>query len=351
VHCDINTRFGVSIEEVAVAVAEHQSQEAPAVPAPRVSVLMPVYNGAAFLEEAVASVLRQSFADFELIVVDDGSTDRTPEILARLAAADARVRVLRKANSGISLTLNVGLEAARGTWIARLDADDLMLPERLQRQLAFIENAPDLVAAGSYYEHINAEGEARGILYPLPRTREELAAILAAEEPLTFTHPTMIYRRDAVLAVGGYDPAFEPCEDAALFSRLLAAGGVILIQPEVLTRYRVHAGSISSRKMAQQFVTLRFIYRNFYAARQGRPVLSFEAYREEQQQRPLTARLQTRLLLASEYCYRAYSAARVEGRRWSAVFYLALASSLRPQKALRRGLRGVRAKFVPVSAP
>jgi glycosyltransferase involved in cell wall biosynthesis len=339
------TSVGCQAKEAAVVDFDGIS-EASAV-RPRVSVVMPVYNGAVFLEAAVASVLAQSCPDFELVVVDDGSTDETPAILAQLAEGDARIRLLRKPNSGISDTLNAGIEAARGEWIARLDADDLMLPQRLERQLAFVDADPDLVAAGSYYEHINAAGELRGVLHPLPRNRAELERFLAAGEPLAFTHPTMIYRRDLARAIGGYDRAFEPCEDGHFFARMLASGGLILIQPEVLTRYRVHPGSISSRKMAQQFTMQRFIYHNFYAERAGRPPLTYEAYLAREQGRPVMDRLRTRLALASEYCYRAYTAARVEGRQAKAAVYLAAASSLRPKKALRRGLRGLMARVVP----
>src|SRR5262245_7465842 len=98
---------------------------------PRVSVVMPVYNGGAYLDAAIASVLAQSVGDFELIIVDDGSTDRTAEIIASHARRDSRIHSFAQANAGISEALNAGLAAARAPWIARLDADDLMLPVRL----------------------------------------------------------------------------------------------------------------------------------------------------------------------------------------------------------------------------
>lgn len=314
---------------------------------PSVSVLMPVYNGASFLEASLQSVLAQSWRDFELVVVDDGSTDESPAMLARFAASDPRIRVIRQTNGGISRALNAGLAAARGDWIARLDSDDLMLPNRLERQLAFVRAEPDAVAAGSYYEIIDGAGAVRGLLHPLPRSRAELARLLASRDPLTFTHPTMIYRRAAALDAGGYVSALEPCEDVALFARMLAAGGIILIQPEVLTRYRVHAGSISSRKTVEQFLMRNFIYHNFHAARDGAPTLSYDEYLAWQRARPLTRRLGTRMALASEFFYRRYTAARVEGRTGRALACLAMASAFRPYKALRRGLRGLVARVVP----
>jgi glycosyltransferase involved in cell wall biosynthesis len=326
-------------------MTEPASQDATtAAPVPKISVLMPVYNGAAFVKESIESVLAQSFTDFELVVVDDGSIDATPTILAEMAARDARMRVVTKANSGISETLNVGLEATRAPWIARLDADDLMLPQRLERQWDFVTTQPDIVAAGSYFTVIDRDSMPRDTHFPLPRTREELAERLAQRETLTFTHPTMIYLRDVVRCLGGYRKEFEPCEDADLFARMLAEGGTILIQPEVLTWYRVHPGSISSRKMTEQFTTLRYIYHNFYAVRDGGTAISREAFEELRARRSVREKLAERLMLTSEYFYRAYTAAKVEGRTVKALACLGFACLFRPQKAVRRFLRSLAAR-------
>ena len=309
--------------------------------APRVSVVMPIYNGAAYLAESIETVLAQTMPDFELILVDDGSTDATPEIIARYAARDARIVPLAKANSGISDTLNQGLAAARAEWIARLDSDDLMLPERLARQLAFVEADPELVAAGSYYELVDTAGRSRGSRMPLPRTRAELAGFLAAREPLSFLHPSMIYRRSAAIELGGYEKAAEPAEDVALFSRMLATGAPILIQPEVLLRYRVHPDAVSSRNATRQFMSVCWIYHNFYAVRDGLPPLGYDAYLDHIRRRPLKERLALRIKLLSDGLYRRSATARVGGRRTAALAYLAAASALRPAKAIRRALRSL----------
>ncbi len=308
---------------------------------PRISVLMPVFNGGAYLEAAITSVLAQSFTDFELVIVDDGSTDRSREIVDAQAVNDPRVRLLRKANSGISDTLNLGLAAARGDWIARLDADDLMLPQRLERQLAFLEVNADVVALGSYYDLINEAGERRATRYPLPRTRDELARYLEARELLTFTHPTMTYRRELAVALGGYRRELEPCEDADLFARMLAGGGTILIQPEILTLYRVHGGSISSRKTREMFSKLRFVFHNFYALRDGERALTYEEFQADRKRLPVAARLRAGRDYVSEVLYRSSTAALVDGRRLSAGLSLAGAAALKPRKAIRRALRNL----------
>ncbi|MFD1958687.1 glycosyltransferase family 2 protein [Novosphingobium panipatense] len=117
---------------------------------PRVSVLLPCYNGAAYLEEAVRSILLQTFADFELIVVDDGSTDATADILARMGRRDPRLRVVRQPNGGIVAALNTAIAHARGEYIARMDADDVSFPERFAFQVAWLDAHPATVLVGGY---------------------------------------------------------------------------------------------------------------------------------------------------------------------------------------------------------
>jgi glycosyltransferase involved in cell wall biosynthesis len=308
---------------------------------PRVSIVMPVFNEAALLPATLASVQRQSLADFECIVVDDGSTDATPAILAACAAEDARFRIVTKANGGITSALNAGLAVARADWIARLDGDDLMLPNRLERQLAFAEATPGLAGCGCDYDIIDMAGRRRGTRQPLPRSRAELERFFAAQEPLSFTHPTMLYRRDLALALGGYRPDYEPAEDVDLFARMLATGAPILIQPEVLMQYRVRPGSISGRNAGRQFQMVRFVYHNFYARRAGRAELSQAEFAALQRQLPLSARLSASAQALSDRLYRHYSAALMMDRPLRAGLYLAAAAALRPGKALKRFLRSV----------
>jgi hypothetical protein len=176
---------------------------------------------------------------------------------------------------------------------------------------------------------------------PLPRTRAELAGFLAAREPLSFLHPSMLYRRRAALELGGYDKATEPAEDVALFSRMLATGAPILIQPEILLRYRVHPNAISSRNATRQFMSVCWIYHNFYAAVDGKAPLTYDGYLDHIRHRPLGERLALRLKLLSDGLYRRSATAMVGDRRAAALAYLAAASALRPAKAIRRALRSL----------
>jgi len=308
---------------------------------PRVSIVMPVFNEAALLPATLDSVRRQSLTDFECVVVDDGSTDATPQILAEYAAQDARFRIVTQPNGGISNALNAGLAAARGDWIARLDGDDLMLPNRLERQLAFAAAEPGLAGCGCDYDIIDMAGRRRGTRHPLPHSREELEKFFEAGEPLSFTHPTMLFRRDLALRLGGYRHECEPAEDVDLFARMLATGAPILIQPETLMQYRIRPGSISGRNAGQQFQMVRFVYHNFYARRAGRAELSQAEFAALQRQLPLSARLSASAQALSDRLYRQYSASLMTDRPVRAGLCLAAAAALRPGKALKRFLRGL----------
>ena len=214
--------------------------------APLVTVLMPVRNGAAYLETAASSILRQTLAALELLVVDDGSADATPSILARLAAADARVRVLRQDAEGLVAALNRGLREARAPLVARMDADDIAAPHRLERQMAAMD--PGVALAGSAWRVIGAAGEVRRVVRP-PLTDGEIRA--AQRNTNVIGHPTVMLRRDAVLALGGYRPAFLLAEDYDLWLRLLDRHRAICL-PEALLDYREHPGQSAWRNLQQR---------------------------------------------------------------------------------------------------
>ena len=161
---------------------------------------MPVYNGERYLRQAVASVLAQTFEAFELIVIDDASVDRTPEILASFA--DSRIRVLRNVqNLGIVGSLNRGMSAARGRYIARMDADDLCLPTRFVRQMDFLERHPDIVLVGTnFFSLSNGHVQKHsGLIDPDSRL---LRCLFYFGNPVA--HPTMMFRSEIVPALGQY---------------------------------------------------------------------------------------------------------------------------------------------------
>jgi len=208
---------------------------------PDVTVLMPVFNGAQYLRASIDTVLAQSFEDFELLIVDDGSTDATAAI-AR-SYADQRVRLIsHERNLGLSSALNHGLDAARAGLIARQDADDLSHPSRLAAQYRFLSSHPDVALVGSQASAIDAAGRPRA---PVDRSLEELSIRWYGLFDNPFIHTSVMFRRDVIRdECGGFDPAFDPySQDYALWIKVMRAHPVANL-PERLVTYRVHESSI-----------------------------------------------------------------------------------------------------------
>mgnify|MGYP001170046565 CR=1 FL=1 len=216
---------------------------------PRISCLLPVYNGEEFLEEAIASILSQSFTDFELVVVDDGSRDSTPKILERMAAADPRIRVIRQGNGGIVAALNTGLEACRGEYVARMDADDVALPHRFQFQLDYLDAHPNCVLVGGVARSISPDGKVVSRTTGGRHKRTDLTCF--PPKIAVSMHPLITVRREALLAIGGYRSDFPHAEDYDLFIRLSKLGGIDNPDEDVLI-YRRHEGAISLKHLETQ---------------------------------------------------------------------------------------------------
>lgn len=211
--------------------------------APAISVILPVFNGARFLHGALDSVLSQTFSDFEIVAVDDGSTDRSVEILAEFAAHDSRIRVISRPNTGIVGALADGCSASRGEYLARMDADDICMPARFACQIAYLRSHSDRVAVGGAV--VFTDPAARPLLRSqLASDHEAIADQLLAGNGGALVHPAVMFRRSAVVAAGGYCEEFRHVEDLDLFLRLLDHGRLANL-PETVLHYRQHLGSIN----------------------------------------------------------------------------------------------------------
>lgn len=217
---------------------------------PRISVVMPVHNGEDYIEPAVDSVLNQTFSDFELIVVDDGSSDRTVERLQKYP--DSRLRIYQQLPQGLAPALNQGLRLCQGEFVARMDADDICLPKRFERQVTFLEAHPEVVAVGSEVLLIDPDGwpiALRGHHQSHPQIEKELLAGLGG----AITHPTLMVRQQALAKIGGYSEARPTNEDLQLYLQLGEVGQLANL-PEVLLHYRVHFKSVNHTQYQQQIV-------------------------------------------------------------------------------------------------
>lgn len=211
---------------------------------PLVSVLMAVYNSERYVATAIESILTQQWRDFELIAINDGSTDRSAAILDRYAAQDPRVRVLHRENRGIPRTRNQLVDLAAAELLAIMDADDVALPDRLALQVGFMQQHPQVVCLGSSFELIDGRGR-RLTRLTVPLTDADIQPQLLAGHAAIF-QPCAMLRRSALRQVGGYNEAMPQAEDLDLWLRLGEVGQLANL-PQTLVQYRLHAASVSEQ--------------------------------------------------------------------------------------------------------
>ncbi|MGH9419932.1 MAG: glycosyltransferase family 2 protein [Thermoanaerobaculia bacterium] len=242
---------------------------------PPVTVLMCVYNGEAEVGEAIDSILAQSHRDFEFLIIDDGSTDATPGIIA--SYDDSRIRILRNPeNRGLTYSLNAGLREARGPLVARQDADDISYPDRLSRQLAFLESNPEIAAVGTQFDSIDERGRRlRSHLWMKCETSLGIRWQLMFENP--FVHTAVMFRRDVVLdRLGGYDERFRTNQDFELWSRLGLAYPLANLH-ESLVACRGRRLSLSARYSSEAIRVVCDVLLNNAAATIGSDPLARES--------------------------------------------------------------------------
>jgi glycosyltransferase involved in cell wall biosynthesis len=208
--------------------------------APIITVLMPVYNAEKYIGEAIRSVLDQSFRDFELIIVNDGSTDGTEQVI--LSFTDPRIVLISRENGGVSAALNTGLQRSAGTYIARFDADDICYTDRLAVQLAFMENHPDHVLCGSDVDYITEEGEFIYHHHCFGYHHRDVSEKFYFYCP--FIHSSVMFKRAEVIQAGGYNLFAHTFEDYFLWVQLVKKGKLANI-PKALIKVRLNAASVT----------------------------------------------------------------------------------------------------------
>ena len=244
---------------------------------PAVSVVMPVYNTEAFLAPAIDSILKQTCADFEFIILDDGSTDSSVSIIQQFAETDDRIRFFPLEHRGYVSLLRRGLNHCRGELVARMDSDDISMPDRFEKQLAFLREHPEMVAVGSRVVLIDPYGSR--VEKPTHKTEHvEIEAELLNGVGWALVHPTVMMRREHLMKVGGYREDLAVSEDLDLFLRLAEVGKLANL-PDVLLQYRQHLGSVNYTKYEQQKAVKRQIVAEAYR-RRGLPMPANWAFRE-----------------------------------------------------------------------
>ena len=217
--------------------------------APTVSCVLPVYNGANYISEAITSILEQSLKDFELIVIDDGSSDGTAKLIDNFAASDGRIIAVHQPNAGIVRALNAGLARARGRYFARMDADDISLPHRFAFQVAYLDRTPHCALVGGYAETFSELSTARGISTGGWRSHTDLASF--PPKIAVAVHPLIMMRTETLREMGGYREDFPHAEDYDLFIRV-SRFGEIHNPPLIVLKYRAQPDSMSARHTETQ---------------------------------------------------------------------------------------------------
>jgi glycosyltransferase involved in cell wall biosynthesis len=235
---------------------------------PALSVAMSVYNGESHLSLAIESILGQTFTDFEFLILNDGSKDGSRAIIDAYAASDPRIRAIHRENRGLVVSLNQLVDEARAPLVARMDADDICLPERFAKQMAFLSANPDHGVIGTWTSDIDEYGapySIKGADHPI----DHQAFVAGIGNGPMLCHPSVIMRRDLVLSVGGYHAAFKHCEDFDLWLRLAGITKMCSL-PERLVRYRHWPDQVSSKYAYIQQVGAAISYLAYLERAAGR---------------------------------------------------------------------------------
>ncbi len=219
---------------------------------PLISVVMAVYNAEQTVAEAIKTILKQTYPHFELILIDDGSTDGTADILRNFVAQDDRIHLISQKNMGLTCSLNTGLQVAKGKFIARLDADDHACPRRLEKQVELMEENPDIVLCGTNCDNIFGNGMTSEWGY---KTEENLKDSISFKTP--FAHSTAMFRADTARQLGGYDESFVTSQDMEFWIRLSEQGRVVMLAEPLVKRHILSSSVSIKRRWRQTYDAFR----------------------------------------------------------------------------------------------
>lgn len=304
---------------------------------PLISVLMSMRNGMPYVEQTVRSIIAQTFTDWEFIVVDNASTDDSAGAVERIAQTDSRIRVYRNIEDlGMSGGLNRGLEFCRGKWIARMDADDIALPERFERQLDFLKRNPDVKVASCLAYYIDANGKRSGKTFHDLTTREAYARYMREGRAMGILHPGTMMDRKILVEAGGYRQAYFPANDTDLWGRLAERGALILVQEEYLMEYRVHGGSVTAQTFEFSRLKYQWARDSMRARRKGLPEPSWDEYMASRRNAPWWRRLNRWRKTNARRLYRQAAQNMLTKKAIRAACELAIATALQPTYTMPR---------------
>jgi glycosyltransferase involved in cell wall biosynthesis len=297
-----------------------------------VSVILPVYNGEEFLEQAIKSITTQTHINLELIVLDDGSTDNSKLIALEHAKKDRRLRVISRENKGLGATLNELIGLSRGEYIARMDSDDISHPDRLQNQLDFMKKNPNCVMLGGQINFLVGDAEINA--FPMPVTHDQIReGLLDARFPIC--HPSIMFRKSTAIRVGGY--LVEGAgEDLDFFLRMSEAGSLCNTTKKVL-KYRIQTNSLSIKKAGELSKAYSLALYNATLREKKLSEIKMDQFEKDHwEKRGFLIRAKEKAYSFSEILYRKYIICRSNNRSLESAIFLALAAILRPATTKKR---------------
>jgi glycosyltransferase involved in cell wall biosynthesis len=244
------------------------------------TVVMSVYNGESHLQEAIESILNQTFKNFKFFIVNNGSTDGTADILQKYKLSDERIEII---TNPVTLTYVEGrmlaIQKVNTEWMALMDADDISEPTRIEKQVEFIEKSRgNVCAVGTWAKYINATGEQLGNMVMEPTSIDQFQKMYSENEAIVLIDPSSIIHRPTFNLIGGYREYCVPAADLDLWYRLAEQGKALIVIPEFLFRYRVHGGADSVKKTMLQRKKTHFINYNMRLRRSGCAEVSWDEY-------------------------------------------------------------------------
>lgn len=300
-----------------------------------ISAIMAAYNAGNFIAPAIESILNQTYRDFEFIIVDDGSTDNTLEVLKHYLDKDSRIRVIQSDRVGAAGARNLGINQAKYPWIAVMDADDIAMPERFEKQINAAKANPKVVVWGTYANHISATGEVLSLIRQGAVNEKEFFDLWKQGHIPFVIHPTALIKKEIFLQVGGYSKDFYASEDFELFARIGNYGPILAI-PEPLLLYRVHSKSESMTKFFSQKILARYVlarHRNRIAGQQDTDMNQFI---EEYKHQPILSRLKRDIPTLGQFWYRKAGLFYAEKEYLKASLYLSMSIASNPSYSLPR---------------
>lgn len=302
-----------------------------------ISVVTAVYNCEKYLSFAIESVLNQTYTDFEYILLDDASTDGSKEIIDKYAKLDSRIKpVYLSQNMGRCIAFNKCIEEAKGDWIARLDADDEWLPEKLEKQILFLSRNPDVNISGTYSFYITKHGNMIGMNKEGPKSLQEFQQVVRGNKTFQITSSSLIVKKSLLMKIGGYREQFTQAEDIDLLLRLSENGGMACVLCEPLAKIRLHEDSISSKKYMEQRLMYKWARACMLSRHRGNKEPSLQEFIVLRNKRSIFAKINE---LRKDYGKFAYRTAGLKfwGKSYLHAFiFLLFAFCIHPEYALPR---------------